>query len=232
METNLDPTIASQLLTLLLTHKWLAASVIAILIIMRIFKGDLNVPLLAPYLAKIPARAKVWIVILLGIASAGVEKVANGIRWTDALTGGIVAAAFAVLTHQTVVESIRDGKEIGAKPKSDNPNDRPTEPPSAAATIGGAGLVILMLVLAFGHVSVGCSWLDKNATNVATTSCTVIDTLGKACALLRFKGADGVMHEETITTDELAEFGQAMSAKRLGAKATPATSSSSSKVPK
>jgi hypothetical protein len=225
METNLDPTVFSQLLNLLLTHKWLAASVILILIIMRIFKGDLNVPLLAPYLAKIPARFRVWIVILLGIASAGVEKVANGIRWSDALIGGVVAAALAVLTHQTVVESIRDGKEIGAKSKSDSPGEQPIEPPSAS-TIGGAGLVILLVVFAFGQSSIGCSWLDKNASSITTTSCTVIDTLGKACALLRFKGADGVVHEEAISTEELAEFGQAMSAKRLGAKAAPAVSAS------
>jgi hypothetical protein len=100
------------LLDLALQHKWPAFAAAAIGLLVRLLKSPA-----VPYpLSEIPAKARPLVALLLGLASGVLEHVASGTPWPVALANGAASAAFAVLSHDVVVEYLRGGKELGHKP--------------------------------------------------------------------------------------------------------------------
>jgi hypothetical protein len=88
----------------------------------------------------------------LGVASAVLEKVATGASWTKAIVDGVFGAFLAVAGHESVIASIRSGKEFsipglmvpGASPSPGAPatipptippDDVKTDPPPAVNAI-------------------------------------------------------------------------------------------------
>lgn len=61
---------------------------------------------------RIPASARPWVAVALGIAGTVSTEVQAGRSWKLAVLDGVYAAAIAVLGHQTVVEGMRGGREI------------------------------------------------------------------------------------------------------------------------
>ncbi len=114
---------------LVLAHKWMAATAVAIALVIRLLKSDTKIPI------NVPPRARIWLVLALGVASSVLDKVATGTPWTKAIVNGLVGAFIAVIGHETVIASIRSGKEIpvpglmvpGASP---SPGAPPTIPPA------------------------------------------------------------------------------------------------------
>jgi hypothetical protein len=110
------------LLDLALQHKWPALAAAAIGLLVRLLKSPA-----VPYpLSEIPAKARPLVALLLGLVSGVLEHVASGTPWPVALANGATSAAFAVLSHDVVVEYLRGGKELGRKPAE---SERDTVPP-------------------------------------------------------------------------------------------------------
>ena len=110
-------------------HKWIAVTAVVVGLITRLIKDDTKFPI------TIPPRARIWLVLGMGTASGVLEMVAAGATWQKAIVDGLAGAFLAVIGHETVVASIRSGKELpvpglmipGASP---SPGAPPTIPPA------------------------------------------------------------------------------------------------------
>lgn len=105
------PDVVSVILGLVQNHQWptlawLAASLVIGLLV-RVLKGDSTLPL-----PNIPPNIRIWVVFGLGIAGGVAFKVFAGGTLQSALAWGVSAAIAAIIGHETVIESLRGGKEI------------------------------------------------------------------------------------------------------------------------
>lgn len=63
----------------------------------------------------VPAKHRIYVVLALGWLSGSLESLIMGKPLLEALIGGFISSATAVLGHQTFIESMRGGKELMAK---------------------------------------------------------------------------------------------------------------------
>lgn len=123
----MDP---SQMMTLVEGRKWVPIAAVVIYTLIRLLKSDTKIPI------DVPARARIWLVFGLGTLSGVLEKVTQGGTWTEALMGGAVSVAMAVLFHESIIASGRAGKELpvpglikpGAPPSPSAPVTLPAPP--------------------------------------------------------------------------------------------------------
>lgn len=110
-------------------RKWVALSAVLIGLAVRLVKSDTVFP-------TVKGTWRVHLALALGIASGVLEKVADGVTWTSAIIGGLVAAAFAIIGHDVLIGSLRAGKELplpakllvpGAPPEEGKPVTRPQQ---------------------------------------------------------------------------------------------------------
>lgn len=113
--------LVSALTDLISQHKWVALGAVAIGLVIRLLKEDTAIPI------SIPPRARIWIVLLGGIIYAEIGRVAGGMPWKQAAAEGLAAALTAVIGHEAVIESARNGKEIPIPGLMKKPQD-PTKP--------------------------------------------------------------------------------------------------------
>lgn len=93
-------------------HQWPVLAALAIGLIVRLVKsGKLTLPV------TVPARYRPWLSLGLGAASGVAQAIVMGTPWRDAIIGGIASGAAAIVGHDTVIESARKGRELGAKAK-------------------------------------------------------------------------------------------------------------------
>jgi hypothetical protein len=104
-----------QLLDLILANKWWAVAALVVGFAVRMVKSDGPLPI------TIPPRWRPWLAMILGALAATFEKVNAGISWKQALAGGLLAALLAIGGHQLVIESVRNGQELGGEPKKPDP---------------------------------------------------------------------------------------------------------------
>jgi hypothetical protein len=116
----MDSEAVSTLVTLLLDHRWAGAATIVIFFVMRLFKADMPIPLVA----RIPSKLRTLLVVVLGFAGAGLQAFAAGAPWQKALAENLIGALLAVLMHDGLIEYLRGGRELFAKPK---PEVKPSE---------------------------------------------------------------------------------------------------------
>lgn len=84
---------------------WVSLASLVIGLLVRVLKGDLVGP-------TIPARARPWAAVGLGLASGVLEQKMTGIGWQAAITGGLVSAGAAIASHDAIIEGLRKGKEL------------------------------------------------------------------------------------------------------------------------
>ncbi len=96
---------------LFLAHKWLAASSVVVGLLVRLAKAGK----LGRRMADIPPRLRPVLAVAFGFLTAATDVLATGGDPAAALARGIGAAAFAVFGHDLLIESAREGREIGAK---------------------------------------------------------------------------------------------------------------------
>ncbi len=121
---------AEQITALIKAHAWIPLAAIVIGLIVRLLKSDTKIPI------DIPPRWRAPLAVLLGVVASILDKVATGTPWKDAVIGGATATALAMVTHNLVIGSMRDGKEFvvpglikpGVAP---GPNKPPSLPPPA-----------------------------------------------------------------------------------------------------
>jgi hypothetical protein len=65
----------------------------------------------------LPARWRPLAALWLGAVACVLDAVVAGTPWQQAVLTALVAVAMAVLGHDTVIEAVRGGKEIGKKKK-------------------------------------------------------------------------------------------------------------------
>lgn len=104
---------ANALYALLIAHKWIALAALLIGGGVRLVKSDSPVPtwLHLPVWLTAP-RARVWIALGGGIVAGVLDRVGNGDEWQPALFWGLSAAMTAIIGHETLVESMRGGRDF------------------------------------------------------------------------------------------------------------------------
>ncbi len=84
---------------------WLVTTAVVIGGLIRSFKDDTRLP-------TIPPTMRFWVALSLGAVSGGLEAIALGTPWKTALGTGVSGAVTAILAHEGLVESARNGKEL------------------------------------------------------------------------------------------------------------------------
>jgi hypothetical protein len=96
-------------------------------LITRLFKSDTRIPL------DIPPRLRIWLAFGLGAVSSVLEMVVAGTPWKTALVDGLVSAVLAVVGHDVLIGSMRDGREFAVPglmlPPSPPPSPKKPETP-------------------------------------------------------------------------------------------------------
>lgn len=95
-------------LPLLEQHGTVALAAVAIGLVVRLAKAGQ-----IPALARVPARWRPLLVLVLGQVAGAVEAAARGMSWREAIVRGLVASAIAALGHGCIIEGLRDGREVG-----------------------------------------------------------------------------------------------------------------------
>lgn len=96
---------------------WLGVAAVVIGTFIRLLKSDtLNDTLDKFGIPPIPKRVLPWMAIAIGVLGGLVNALAAGKTFQAALAdalGGLVAGTGAVAGHEVLIESVRNGKEIG-----------------------------------------------------------------------------------------------------------------------
>lgn len=184
----MDP---NEVASLLEQRAWVPLAALVIAFAVRLVKSDTKLPI------NLEPRYRIWLGVGLGAVSGVLDHVVSGTPWRIALVGGAVSLALAVLGHETVVSSLRGGREIpipglmipGAAPSPGKPIT--VHPPVEGPPSGPSVLLPLLLVGAFAGAPVlvsGCSlFTAKNAKSVldaAQLACLFASTLTDAPAVL------------------------------------------------
>ena len=103
-EMDLNP-----LFALITGHRWVAAFALIIGAVVRLLKSDTPLPF------SVPARWRSWLALALGAVAGVLDAVVAGTPVRDAVLQGLVSAALAMVGHDTVIESLRGGREFFAK---------------------------------------------------------------------------------------------------------------------
>lgn len=94
-------------LDLIAKHQWVGLASLVIGLVVRTMKEDVSFP---PFV--VPARWRPMLALGLGVVSGVLQAVATGTPWRDAILGGLVSGFTAIAGHATVVDGVRDGRDI------------------------------------------------------------------------------------------------------------------------
>jgi len=99
------------IITLIMSHQWLALSVVLIGVTVRLLKTERA----QRWLVAIPPRYRPLLAVGLGIVSGILEAIAAGTPWIEALLRGLLAAVVAMAGHDVIIEGLLGGREGRAK---------------------------------------------------------------------------------------------------------------------
>lgn len=107
---------------------WVPIATLIVASLIRLAKSDRAV---AWFPVAVSPKWRAWAALLLGVVLGVLQKLALGGSWVDAVGGGLSAGIAAITGHELVVESLRNGRDIGApKPAPLAPGTlRPPSPP-------------------------------------------------------------------------------------------------------
>jgi len=116
----MQPSEVKDLLAALGTHNWIAIATLVTFVLVRICKDDRYVRF---WPVAISPEWRPRFALLFGLVYGVVQKLATGGTWTEALAGGFLAGFLAIGGHELVVESFRQGRDIGVpKPTAPLPS--------------------------------------------------------------------------------------------------------------
>jgi len=95
-----------QLVDLIERRAWVPLASVVVFFLVRLMKSDTKLPI------NLPPLTRAWVALGLGVLSGVLEKVATGRTWTSAIVGGLVTGALAIIGHDTLIASLRKGREI------------------------------------------------------------------------------------------------------------------------
>jgi hypothetical protein len=85
---------------------YIAIGAIAVGFIVRLLKDDTKFPI------TIPAQARPYAALALGIVDGVANRLAGGMPWQNALEYGMFASCASIAGHDVFVEGMRRGREI------------------------------------------------------------------------------------------------------------------------
>lgn len=98
---------ATEVMALIDARAWVPLAAVLVGAIVRLTK-------MGPLSERIPPAARPWIALGLGLVSGVLEAVLAGTPAAVAIAGGLISGTLAIAGHDTLVESLRKGKELGA----------------------------------------------------------------------------------------------------------------------
>lgn len=104
--------VAAQLWEMVKNHAWVPLAALVIHVVVRMSKSNSWPPWFT-----ITARTRSWLALGLGIVSGILDAVVGGSAWGPALVGGLISAITAISGHDLIVESLRNGRDIGVPKK-------------------------------------------------------------------------------------------------------------------
>jgi len=131
---------------------WLPLGALAVGAGVRLLKYDIK------FLPSIPSRYRVWAAFGLGQVAGTLEAVIAGKTYKEAIIWGLTQSVIAIIGQNTIIDSLRDGKEIvvpgltkvdtppsaGKPPSISPPADPPVDPmdkdKGGPGELGGPGL--------------------------------------------------------------------------------------------
>ena len=165
---------STQLLALLMQHKWMALTGVLIFFVVRLLKSDTKIPI------DIPPRLRAPLALMLGAFAGAIEKFAGGsdnswASWKVALLNGITAAVLAMVGHSLVIESARGGKEFSVPGlmipgEPPGPGKPPSTPP--APKVPPTGLTMMLLGVAMMIYTASCALFSP--ANAPKTELTLL----------------------------------------------------------
>lgn len=179
---------------LIAQRKWILVAAIAIGLVVRLLKSDTRIPI------DIPTRWRVWLALGLGIVAGVLERVGTGEgRWSTAIADGLVASLLAIVAQNTMIDSLRGGKEIVVpgliKPGvSPAPNKPPSIPPAPLAAL------MVCMVLGIGG---GCRD-GQPITQPQVEAGTAV--AGGICSLVEGVDDSGVVRSVCATVEEIGQI--------------------------
>lgn len=102
----MEADIASQLIVLLLAHKYIALVALGIGAVVRLLKSDTKIPI------DIPANLRPWVALGLGGLAGMFQLVAQGSTFKEAAITALSAPVLAIVGHLVGIEWMAGGKEI------------------------------------------------------------------------------------------------------------------------
>ena len=206
-----------QLLELIAAHKWVPLAAAVIVFTVRLQKaGKL------PGLSRIPSNYRPFLALALGVTSGILNRIVEGTRWQTALLDGVLSALIAIASHDTVIEGLRGGLEIGGGgAKKPDPTAPPAGGPdvlakselTAAQRDTTTRLSQFPLVVGAGILAV-LALASIQACGYGAVACKIIDVAENNCVWLRYLETDGTKQEVQLSPTELREFGRAMKTRR------------------
>lgn len=98
-----------QLLSALAAHQWPMVVGILVYVVVALAKqGHLSTWLAA----HVPSAYQPLLAFLLAQASTATVAIVSGSPWSTAVLQAVEATAYAIMTHEVVIESARKGKEL------------------------------------------------------------------------------------------------------------------------
>jgi hypothetical protein len=140
-------------------HAWVLVASLVIGALVRALKSDTPLP-------TVPPKWRAWLALGLGIVAGVLDKILGGTPWLAAILGGIAAAMAAIVGHETVVESLRNGRDIFV------PKSKPTSPKALAKIVPPA---VLLSVALFVCSLIGCAWFQTRESQVVHGVADVTD---------------------------------------------------------
>lgn len=104
-------------------HSWVPLVAVIVAVLIRLAKSD-NAVRWFPILVQ--PRWRPWLSLALGVTGGVVEKLASGGTWGEAIAGGLAAGLLPITGHELVVESLRNGRDVGVAKATPPPPGPPT----------------------------------------------------------------------------------------------------------
>lgn len=122
----MTPAELNQLVVAIRDHLWLVVASLSVNLLVRLAKTDAAVRW---FPVNLRPKVRPYAAIILGGASGVVAALSSHMSWPTAIAGGLVAGMMAITTHDVVIESIRDGRDIGVPKAKTIPPPAPMFPP-------------------------------------------------------------------------------------------------------
>lgn len=94
------------IMDMLQKRAWLPLGALAVGVATRLLRSDIK------FFPNVPPLYRVWACFGLGQIAGGLEAVIAGKTYKEAILWGLIQSVIAIIGHNTIIESLRGGKEI------------------------------------------------------------------------------------------------------------------------